>query len=178
MKPAAYHVRVGTQLALLNEKEGSPFNNFFPRAAWTFDLGYTKRIRGVELGGALGVTQFAQESGKYINGRYFNSSQKLNTFQVSATIGKDLGRWTVYGGIQMNKLLFGIEERSNMVTNIYNSDQWNLGATAGVDILMNQFENGDHFDLGVQYQYIPHMRSSNAVFNDVQGLKFQLKFAF
>lgn len=178
MKPSPYHVRVGTQLALLNEKEGSPFNNFFPRAAWTFDVGYTRRIAAIELGAAIGVTQFAQESGKYINGRYFNSSQKLNTLQVSATVGKDLGRWTVYGGVQMNKLLFGIEERSNLVTNIYNSNKWNLGATAGVDVLLNQFNNGDHIDLGVQYQYIPQVRSSNAIFNDVQGLKFQLKFAF
>lgn len=178
MKPSPYHVRVGTQLALLNEKEGSPFNNFFPRAAWTFDVGYTRRISAIEVGAAIGVTQFAQESGKYINGRYFNSSQKLNTLQVSATVGKDLGRWTVYGGVQVNKLLFGIEERSNMVTNIYNSNKWNLGATAGVDVLLNQFNNGDHIDLGVQYQYIPQVRSSNAIFNDVQGLKFQLKFAF
>ena len=178
MKPSPFHVRVGTQLAMLNESEGSQFNNFFPRAAWTFDVGYTRRISGIELGATIGVTQFAQESGKYINGRYFNSSQKLNTLQVSATAGKDLGRWTVYGGVQVNKLLFGIEERSNMVTNIYNSNKWNLGATAGVDILLNQFNNGDHIDLGVQYQYIPQMRSSNAVFKDVQGLKFQLKYAF
>lgn len=178
MKPSSYHVRVGTQLAMLNESDGSQFNNFFPRAAWTFDVGYTKHISGIELGGAIGMTQFAQESGKYINGRYFNSSQKLNTLQVSATVGKDLGRWTVYGGLQVNKLLFGFEERANLVTNIYNSNKWNLGATAGVDILLNQFSNGDHIDLGVQYQYIPQVRSSNAVFNDVQGLKFQLKFAF
>jgi hypothetical protein len=178
MNPSSYYVRVGTQLAVLNEKEGSPFNNFFPRAAWTFDIGYTKRTSSLELSVAIGMTQFAQESGKYINGRYFNSSQKLNTMQVSATVGKDLGRWTVYGGVQVNKLIFGIEERSNMVTNIYNSNTWNLGATAGIDVLLNQFNNGDHIDFGAQYQYIPHMKSSNAVFNDIQGLKFQLKYAF
>lgn len=178
LKPTPYHVRVGTQIALLNERDGSQFNNFFPRASWTADLGYTRQFRGLDWGASIGFTQFAQESGKYLNGRYFSSSQKLNTVQISGTVGKDLGRWTVFAGIQLNKLVFGLEERSNIVTNIYNSNRLNLGGTAGADVVINQFKNGNHVDLGVQYQYIPRVISSNAYFQHVQGLKLQIKYAF
>jgi hypothetical protein len=173
-----WSVQLGTQVSLLNERNTNSFTNALPKAAFVADVAYTMHFGRFFVSEGLGFSQFAQTSGKYINGRYFNTNQKLNTVQLSTLGGVRFGRTSMYTGVVFSRLINGFEEKQNSVSNVYNASSIQLGLTAGFNCRVKQFANGSQIGVGMQYQYMPRLRSSNVEFNDLQGLRLQAKFSF
>lgn len=173
-----WSVQLGTQVSLLNERNTNSFTNALPKAAFVADVAYTMHFGRFFVSEGLGFSQFAQTSGKYINGRYFNTNQKLNTLQLSTLGGVRFGRTSMYTGVVFSRLINGFEEKQNSVSNVYNASSIQLGLTAGFNCRVKQFANGSQIGVGMQYQYMPRLKSSNVEFNDLQGLRLQAKFSF
>ncbi|MCC6700267.1 MAG: hypothetical protein IT221_02015 [Fluviicola sp.] len=173
-----WSVQLGTQVSLLNERNTNSFTNALPKAAFVADVAYTMHFGRFFVSEGLGFSQFAQTSGKYINGRYFNTNQKLNTLQLSTLGGVRFGRTSMYTGVVFSRLINGFEEKQNSVSNVYNASSIQLGLTAGFNCRVKQFTNGSQIGVGMQYQYMPRLKSSNVEFNDLQGLRLQAKFSF
>jgi len=173
-----YSVLVGGQFAFINEKDRSAFSSSIPSMGIAADFQhhmYSGRFRFTQ---DLGFSQYVQSNGSYVNGRYMNSNQKLNTIYLMSAIGYTFKGVTVYGGISVNRLLNGYEESRTTITNVYNSKKLQVGATAGIDYHFTPFRNKTALGLGMQYQFVSRMKSENAVFNDIQGVKLQIKYSF
>jgi hypothetical protein len=174
-----FSVLVGGQFAFINEKNRSAFSSSIPSMGIAGDFQYHAYLGKVRFTQDLGFSQYAQSNGSYINGRYTSSSQKLNTIHLISSVGYTFkGGLTVYGGVALNRLLNGYEESRTAITNVYNSNKFQLGATAGVDYHFTPFKNKTALGLGVQYQFVSRLKSENAVFNDIQGVKLQIKYSF
>lgn len=173
-----FSVLVGGQFSFINEKNRSAFSSSIPSMGIAADLQYHTYLGKVRFTQGLGFSQYAQSNGSYINGRYTSSNQKLNTIHLISSVGYTFKGVTVYGGVSLNRLLNGYEESRTTITNVYNSNQLQLGATAGVDYHFAPFKNKTALGLGMQYQFVSRLKSGNAVFNDIQGVKLQIKYSF
>lgn len=178
LKQPNWFIQLGTQIASLNERNRGSFTTAIPRPGFVADLAYSFHLGRFYISEAAGFSQFAQSNGKYINGRYFNTNQKLNTVQLSSIGGIRLRRTSFYTGVVLSRLINGFEEKQNSVANVYNASSIQMGITAGMNYKLKQFDNGNQFGLGLQYHYMPRLKSSNVEFNDLQGLRFQAKFSF
>jgi hypothetical protein len=181
IKPPFHHwtVQVGTQLSILQERNQSLLTSTLPKFGLAADLSYRHRLGSVQFIHAIGMSQYSQAAGKYINGRYATTNQRINAFQFSSSIGYNYKRFTVYGGILVSKALNGLEVNNTAITQVYNVDQLQVGFTSGVDFRIASFPNsGKHISIGTQYQWLPSYSGSKASFENIQGLRFQTKFSF
>jgi hypothetical protein len=169
---------VGGQFAFIDEKNRSAFSSSLPSMGIAADFQYHTYLRRWRFTQDVGFSQYAQSNGSYVNGRYTNSNQKLNTIYLSSSVGYTFKGVTISGGIAINRLLNGYEESRTAITNVYNSKKLQVGATAGVDYHFTPFRNKTALGLGVQYQFISRLKSENTVFNDIQGVKLQIKYSF
>ncbi len=180
-KPAfrpKFSVLVGGQFAFINEKNRSAFSSSLPSMGIAADVQYHAYVRNLRFTQNLGFSQYAQSNGSYVNGRYTNSNQKLNTIHLMSSIGYTFKGVTISGGITVNRLLNGYEENRTAITNVYNSKKLQIGAAAGVDYHFTPFKNRTALGLGIQYQFVSRLKSENTVFNDIQGVKLQIKYSF
>nr|WP_294858124.1 hypothetical protein [uncultured Fluviicola sp.] len=169
---------VGGQFAFINEKDRTAFSSSIPSMGIAADFQYHLYSGRLRFTQDLGFSQYAQSNGSYVNGRYTNSNQKLNTIYLMSSVGYTFKGVTVYGGISVNRLLNGYEESRTAITNVYNSKKLQIGATAGIDYHFTPFRNKTALGLGMQYQFVSRLKSENAVFNDIQGVKLQIKYSF
>ncbi|WP_430404796.1 hypothetical protein [Fluviicola sp.] len=169
---------VGGQFAFINEKDRSAFSSSIPSMGIAADFQYHLYSGRFRFTQDLGFSQYAQSNGSYVNGRYTNSNQKLNTIYLMSAIGYTFKGVTFYGGISVNRLLNGYEENRTAITNVYNSKKLQVGATAGIDYHFTPFRNKTALGLGMQYQFVSRLKSENTVFNDIQGVKLQIKYSF
>ena len=170
---------VGGQFAFINEKNRSAFSSSIPSMGIAADFQYHAYLGKVRFTQGLGFSQYAQSNGSYINGRYTSSNQKLNTIHLMSSLGYAFKNGlSVYGGVSLNRLLNGYEESRTAITNVYTSNKLQLGATAGIDYHFTPFKNKTALGLGIQYQFVSRLKSENAVFNDIQGVKLQIKYSF
>lgn len=173
-----FSVLVGGQFSFIDEKNRSAFSSSIPSMGIAADLQYHAYLGKLRFTQDLGFSQYAQSNGSYVNGRYTSSDQKLNTIHLMSSVGYTFKGVTVYGGVSLNRLLNGYEESRTAITNVYNSTQFQLGATAGIDYHFAPFRNKTALGLGVQYQFVSRLKSENTVFNDIQGVKLQIKYSF
>lgn len=173
-----FSLQVGGQFSFINEKNRSAFSSSLPSMGVAADFQYHYYIRNIRLTQNLGFSQYAQSNGTYINGRYTNLNQRLNTIFLMSSIGYTYRGATVYAGISVNRLLSGYEANRSTITNVYNSKKLQVGATAGIDYHLAPFKNKTALGLGVQYQFVSKLKSGNADFNDIQGVKLQIKYSF
>lgn len=181
IKPPFHHwtVQVGTQLSILQERNQALLTSTFPKLGLAADLSYRHRLGSVQFIHAIGMSQYSQEAGKYINGRYATTNQRINTLQFSSSVGYTYKRFTVYGGILVSKALNGLEVNNVAITQVYNFDQVQMGFTSGIDFRIASFPNsGKHISIGSQYQWLPSYSGSKASFENIQGIRFQTKFSF
>ena len=171
--------QIGTQLSVLQETDQSRLTSVFPKLGMAADLSFRHRVGPVQLIHALGVSQYSQDAGKYVNGRYRNTEQRINTMQWSSSAGYTYRRLTVYGGVLFSKMLNGLEQNQSKVTKVYNFNSIQLGATGGIDIRIVSFgQSGKHISVGGQYQWIPNLSGKNQSFENIHGIRFQAKFSF
>lgn len=173
-----FSVQFGGQFSLINEKNKSAFSSSLPSMGIAADVQYHYYIGNIRLTQDLGFSQYAQSNGSYINGRYVSSDQRLNTIFLMSSAGYTYRGATVYGGISINRLLGGYEANRSMITNVYNSNKFQVGATAGIDYHIAPFKNKTALGVGMQYQFVSRLKSGNAVFSDIQGVKLQIKYSF
>ncbi|MNK05561.1 hypothetical protein D3C87_234440 [compost metagenome] len=173
-----FSVLVGGQFAFINEKNRTAFSSSIPSMGLAADMQYHIYSGKFRFTQDLGFSQYVQSNGSYINGRYMSSNQKLNTIHFISSIGYTYKGVTVYGGLALNRLLNGYEASRTTITNVYNSNKLQLGATAGVDYHFMPFNNKTALGVGVQYQLVSKLKSGNAMFNDIQGVKLQIKYSF
>lgn len=173
-----FSVQFGGQFSLINEKNRSAFSSSLPSMGIAADLQYHYYIGNIRLTQDLGFSQYAQSNGSYINGRYVSSDQRLNTVFLMSSVGYTYRGATIYGGVSINRLLGGYEANRSMITNVYNSTKFQLGATAGIDYHIAPFKNKTALGVGMQYQFVSRLKSGNAVFDDIQGVKLQIKYSF
>ncbi|MDH4472186.1 MAG: hypothetical protein QE487_06235 [Fluviicola sp.] len=181
MKPPFHHwtVQVGTQLSILQERNQAILTSTFPKLGLAADLSYRHRLGSVQFIHAVGMSQYSQAAGKYINGRYATTNQRINALQFSSSIGYNYKRFTIYGGILVSKALNGLEVNNAAITQVYNFDQVQVGFTGGIDYRIASFPNsGKHISIGSQYQWLPSYSGSKASFENIQGIRFQTKFSF
>lgn len=173
-----FSVLAGGQFAFINEKNRSAFSSSLPSMGIAADVQYHVYLKNWRFTQNLGFSQYAQSNGSYVNGRYTSSNQKLNTIHLISSIGYTFKGVTISGGISVNRLLNGYEESRTAITNVYNSKKLQVGATAGIDYHFTPFRNKTALGLGLQYQLVSKLKSENTVFNDIQGVKLQIKYSF
>ncbi|MES2557801.1 MAG: hypothetical protein V4604_16730 [Bacteroidota bacterium] len=181
IKPPFHHwtVQVGTQLSILEERNQALLTSTFPKFGLAADLSYRHRLGSVQFIHAIGMSQYSQAAGKYINGRYATTNQRINALQFSSSIGYNYKRFTVYGGVLVSKALNGLEHNNSAITQVYNFDQVQVGFTSGIDFRIASFpHSGKHISIGSQYQWLPSYSGSKASFENIQGIRFQTKFSF
>lgn len=173
-----FSILAGGQFSFINEKNRDAFSSSLPSMGLAADVQYHAYVRKWRFTQDLGFSQYAQSNGSYVNGRYTNSSQKLNTIHLMSSVGYTFKGVTISGGIAVNRLLNGYEENRTAITNVYNSKKLQIGATAGVDYHFTPFRNKTALGVGIQYQFVSRLKSENTVFNDIQGVKLQIKYSF
>lgn len=173
-----FSVLVGGQFSFIDEKNRSAFSSSLPSMGIAGDFQYHTYVGKWRFTQDVGFSQYAQSNGSYVNGRYTNSNQKLNTVHLISSVGYTFKGVTISGGIAVNRLLNGYEENRTAITNVYNSKKLQIGATAGVDYHFTPFRNKTALGLGIQYQFVSRLKSENTVFNDIQGVKLQIKYSF
>jgi hypothetical protein len=181
-QPRAFHptwtLQLGSQWSAIGENNRPAFTTSVPKLGIAVDLAYSKTIRHFRFTQSIGFSQYAQNNGRYVNGRYLNTDQRLNTLQLSSTIGYNWNRFHVFSGVMVSRLMGGMEENNFQVTNVYTVSQLKLGITGGLDYRIKNFENGCMLSAGAQYQWIPTIESSNVTFENIQGIKIQAKISF
>lgn len=183
VKPPLHHwtVQMGTQLSILQEREQSLLTSTAPRFGLAADLSYTHRLGPIQLIHSIGVSQYAQESGKYLNGRHIRTDQRVNALQLSSCAGYNIDRFTVYGGVLFSKILSGLEQEdiNNKIIGVYSFSEIQPGLTGGMDFRIVSFpRSGKHVSVGAQYQWMPSLQSKKNSFENMQGIRFQAKFSF
>lgn len=173
-----FSVLIGGQFSMINEKNRTAFSSSLPSMGIAADAQYHFYSGKFRFTQDLGFSQYVQSNGSYINGRYTNSNQKLNTIHFISSIGYTYRGVTVYGGLALNRLLNGYEASRTTITNVYTPNRLQLGATAGIDYHFAPFNNKTALGVGMQYQFVSQMKSGNAVFDDLQGVKLQVKYSF
>lgn len=182
-EPVPFHhwsLQFGTQLSIMDERNQSSFTSTSPRFGVAADLSYRHRIGKLQLIHALGLCQYQQEAGKYINGRYWTTDQRISALQWSTALGYSYDRFTFYGGFVVSKMLSGLEQKNNnAVMNVYSFNPVQTGFTAGIDYRIASFPNsGKHISVGSHYQWLPSYGGGKTSFENIQGIRLQLKFSF
>lgn len=177
-----YHhwtVQMGTQLSVLKERDQAAFTSTVPRFGMAADLSYRHRVGPVQLIHAIGMSQYEQVAGKYINGRYSNTDQQINALQLSSSVAYTSGKFTFYGGLLFSKMLTGLEQNNYTITKVYNFNRLQTGFTGGIDYRLVSFPNsGKHISIGAQYQLLPSYKGEKTTFENIHGIRFQAKFSF
>ncbi|WP_300666043.1 hypothetical protein [Fluviicola sp.] len=173
-----FSLQVGGQFSFINEKNRSAFSSSLPSMGIAADFQYHYYLGNIRLTQDLGFSQYAQSNGTYINGRYTNLNQRLNTIFLMSSVGYTYRGATVYAGVSVNRLLSGYEANRSTITNVYNSNKFQIGATAGIDYHLAPFKNKTALGIGMQYQFVSKLKSGNADFSDIQGVKLQIKYSF
>lgn len=171
-------VQFGPQFSVLSERGQSSLISSVPKVGISADILFNHYYKHIRFSQGFGFSQYAQAKGSYINGRYFDSNLKINTFQATTLLGYNFKGFTAFGGILLNRAINGYETQKNAVTNVYSIDNIQLGYTTGLDYQFKAFKNGTNIGVGAQYSFIPQLKSSNALFEKVQGAKIQIKFSF
>jgi hypothetical protein len=184
--------QVGVQGGTMQERGRGALTSTRPGLGTSVDLSYRHHIRNLQFIYALGMSQYVQRSGKWINGRFVATDQQINTLQFSSSIGYTYNRITAYGGIMLSKVLSGLEQRSAIkadVLKVYDFRPVQAGLVGGFDCRIKTFKpTGNTISLGLQYQWLPSLsgdsedkyaiKGQKTGFDNVQGLRFQAKFAF
>ncbi|AEA44067.1 hypothetical protein [Fluviicola taffensis] len=173
-----FSVQVGGQFSFINENNRTAFSSSLPRIGIAADFQYHLYAKNIRFTQDFGFSQYAQSNGSYVNGRYRNSNQRLNTVYFMSSVGYTFKGVTVYGGVTVNRLLSGYEESRTAITNVYNSKKLQVGAAAGIDYHFTPFKNKTALGVGLQYQFLSQLKSGNALFEDIHGVKLQLKYSF
>ncbi|MNU71997.1 hypothetical protein D3C71_614440 [compost metagenome] len=173
-----FSLQFGGQFSFINEKNRSAFSSSLPSMGIAADFQYHYYLGNIRLTQDLGFSQYAQSNGSYINGRYTSLDQRLNTIFLMSSVGYTYRGATVYAGVSVNRLLSGYEANRSTITNVYNSNKFQIGATAGIDYHLMPFKNKTALGVGVQYQFVSKLKSGNADFSDIQGVKLQIKYSF
>ncbi|MNJ82893.1 hypothetical protein D3C87_03050 [compost metagenome] len=173
-----FSLQFGGQFSFINEKNRSAFSSSLPSMGIAADFQYHYYLGNVRLTQDLGFSQYAQSNGSYINGRYTSLDQRLNTIFLMSSVGYTYRGATVYAGVSLNRLLSGYEANRSTITNVYNSNKFQIGATAGIDYHLAPFKNKTALGIGMQYQFVSKLKSGNADFSDIQGVKLQIKYSF
>lgn len=172
-------IQAGTQLSILQERNRELLTSTMPRFGMAADVSYRHRIQSFQLIHALGMSQYSQGAGKYINGRYCNTDQHINTLQFSSSLAYTYKRFTFYGGILLSRMLSGLEQKNDAVTQVYNFNQVQPGFTGGIDFRLTTLRRtGQTISLGSQYQWLPSLSTQKTSFENIQGIRFQAKFSF
>lgn len=171
-------IQAGTQLSILQERDQASLTSTMPRFGMAADVSYRHRIGSLQLIHALGMSQYSQGAGKYINGRYCNTNQLINTLQFSSSFGYSYKRFTFYGGIILSRMLSGLEQKNDAVTQVYNFNQVQPGFTGGIDFRLATLRTGQTISFGSQYQWLPSVNTRKTSFENIQGIRFQAKFSF
>lgn len=172
-------VQVGAQLSILQERDQALLTSTLPRFGLAADMSYRHKVGPFQLIHSIGVSQYSQSSGKYVNGRHLITNQQVNAAQFHSTVGYTYKRFTVYGGFLVSKMLNGLEQNDNTVTKVYDFGRLQAGLTAGVDVRLLTFpRSGNQISFGSQYQWIPSAGGAKSSFENIQGLRFQTKFSF
>lgn len=169
---------IGSQVAVINEDKRNDLTSTLPRFGFAADAQHHMYFKDFRWSNGFGFAQYKQENGRYLNGRYMQSNQNLNTANFSSSIGYNFQRFTFFGGIMVNKLLNGYEGTKNVTTNVYNSKHLQVGGKVGLDYNFKPFKNNTCLGITVQYQFVPSLKSINQSFNDIHGMGLQLKFSF
>lgn len=177
LKPR-WSIGVGSQFSIINEKNRSALTSAMPQFGWAGDLASHLYFGQFRWTNGLGFAQYSQGNGRYMNGRYETTNQRLNTAYFMSTGGYVYKGFSVYGGFTINKLLNGYEQNNRVMTNVYNSKNIQLGGIAGIDYNLKPFRNKSCIGFNMQYQFVPQLKSSNQLFNDIHGIRFQIKFSF
>lgn len=171
--------QVGAQLSILQERNQELLTSTLPRFGLAADLSYRHKVGPFQLIHSLGVSQYSQAAGKYVNGRHLITNQQVNAAQLHSTVGYTYKRFTLYGGLLVSKMLNGLEQNDNTVTKVYDFGRLQAGLTAGIDVRILTFpRSGNQLSFGSQYQWIPSSGGSKSSFENIQGLRFQTKFSF
>lgn len=177
-----YHhwtLQMGTQLSVLKERDQEAFTSTLPRFGMAADLSYRHRVGPVQLIHAIGMSQYEQVAGKYINGRHSNTDQKINALQLSSSVAYSYGKFTFYGGLLFSKMLSGLEQNNSTIIKVYNFNRLQTGFTGGIDYRLVSFPNsGKHISIGSQYQLLPSYKGEKTTFENIHGIRFQAKFSF
>jgi hypothetical protein len=182
-KEPNWFISGGAQLALLKERANGPLTSTTPTLGYIGELGHSFNRGRFSASQSLGFTQFTSEKGRYINGRFFTSNQKLNVAQAKVLFGFSLNKIRFNAGVNLNRIISGYESQANKITNVYDVPKMKFGFTGGMEIRLKTFENKSTnkkstIGLGVNYQYIPKLVSKNAEFNRIEAVNLQLKYAF
>lgn len=171
-------IGVGSQAAIINEEKQNALSSALPRLGFAGEAQYHMYFKDFRWSNGFGFAQYKQENGRYLNGRYQQASQNLNTAYFSSNMGYSIHRITFYGGIMVNKLLNGYEGTKSVTTNVYNSKHLQLGGNVGIDYNFKPFKNNTCLGLNVHYQFVPSLKSINQTFDDIHGIGMQLKYSF
>jgi hypothetical protein len=172
-------LQLGTQIAVMRETKREQLTSFKPKPGLAADIAYRKHFGNLQLIGAFGISQYTQAAGKYTNGRYYNADQKVNTMQLSASLGYNLGRTTFYSGIVISNMFLALEEKGNTITQIYRFREIEPGIAVGADYRILDWGAANRpVSLGVQYQYLPGNSVGESTFEKIHGLRLQAKFGF
>ena len=171
-------IQIGTQLANIRDVNASSLSTSKTRVGLAADIAYRQRFGNLQLTGALGVSQFTQEQGKYVNARYRNTQQKINMAQFSVCLGYNYRKMHFYAGPMLSNALTALEFNGSTITQVYNFRTVEPGITAGVDYrLFDLGRKSNGFMIGAQYQYLPDNKL-NSNLNQIHGLRLQAKFSF
>lgn len=173
-----FTISVGSQCTFINEDRKRVLNSSLPSMGVSADFQYHAYVKQVRFTQSIGFGQYAQSNGRYLNGRYLNSLQRLNTLYLATAVGYKFNHITLFGGVSLSKLLNGYESNRMYITNVYNSKSVQLGALAGIDYHFKPFKNNTAMGLGLQYNYVSKLKSGNTQFKDMQGINLQVKFSF
>ncbi len=174
----SFYVAFGPQFSIINSSDQNSLMTQAPRIGLAASAGYRKSFKTFFVDQNIGFSQFSQTNGRYINGRYFNSNQRLNTLQVSTSAGIVVQRVELSAGVNFTKVVNGNEQQLNKITNVYNATALQLGLTGELGMRLTSKEKPTQIGVGIKYQWIPSITTSNVQFNDVQGLTLKTKISF
>ncbi len=177
-KEPNWFVSGGTQLALLKETANGPLTSTTPTLGYIGEFGHTFNRSRFFSTQSVGFSQFTSEKGRYINGRFMTSNQKLNVAQAKLQFGISLNKIRFSAGVNLNRIISGYESQANKITNVYDVPKMKFGFTGGLEVRLKSFKNSSNIGLGLNYQYIPKLVSKNAEFNRIEAVNLQLKYAF
>lgn len=173
-----FSLAFGGQLSILNERNLRSYTSITPNMGIAADFQYHSYFRKLRFTQDIGFSQYNQNKGNYINGRFINSTQKLNTLYLSSSVGYTHKNFTLFAGVSLNRLINGIEQNKDFISNIYKAKKMQFGAIVGMDYHFSPFKNKTAVGVGLQYQFVSQVKGENATFNNLQGLKVQLKYSF
>lgn len=173
-----FSIAFGGQFSILNEKNLRQYSSLTPNMGITADFQYHTYLRNIRFTQDIGFSQYAQNKGNYNNGRYITSIQKLNTLYLSSSIGYTHKNFTVYGGVSINRLINGYEQNKHYISNVYTAKKMQVGGILGMDYHISPFRNKTAMGIGLQYQLVSQIKGENTTFNNLQGLKLQIKYSF